>query len=206
MAFARIGLAILAAGAASRFGARKLTASLGKEMIGIIAAKQLANLDFSAKVAVCSPDDTALVAGFEALNFTPYLNNAPALGLSHSISIATQAFDLNAIDGLLICLADMPNITARHIMAMHSAFVSTGGMRTIASSCEGITMPPVLFARSDFGLLERLSGDQGARALLSAATVIEADSWVMADIDTREDLERISRLYRLSKVHGQDPS
>ena len=202
MACAKIALVMLAAGAASRFGRRKLEALLGGEMVGTITAKRLLPLNFVEKFVVCDPADTILIAGFDALGFVSLPNDQPALGLSHSISIAAQGADIADIDGLLICLADMPNVPLSHIQALLDAFDD----QIIASSCNGVAMPPALFPRSQFAALIALSGAEGARALLTHATTIEADAWSLADIDTREDLDEISRSYRPSKAHTPYPS
>ena len=202
MACAKIALAMLAAGAASRFGGRKLEALLGEEMVGIITANRLLSLNFVEKFVVCDPADTTLIAAFDALGFTQIPNDQPALGLSHSISIAAQAADIADVDALFICLADMPNVPVKHISAMVEAFDG----RTVASLCNGVAMPPALFPHSQFAALIALSGADGARALLTDATKIEADAWSLADIDTREDLDEISRSYRPSKAHTPYPS
>ena len=202
MACAKIALAILAAGAASRFGGRKLEALLGGEMVGTMTAKQLLSLNFTEKFAVCDPVDTALIAALDVLGFASLPNDQPALGLSHSISIAAQAADIADVDALLVCLADMPNVPLSHIQALLDAFDG----HIIASSCGGVAMPPALFPRSQFAALIALSGADGARALLTDATKIEADAWSLADIDTREDLDEISRSYQPSKAHTPYPS
>ena len=202
MACAKIALVMLAAGAASRFGGRKLEALLGEEMVGTITAKRLLLLKFIEKFVVCDPADAALIAAFDALGFVSLPNDQPALGLSHSISIAAQAVDIADVDALFICLADMPNVPLSHIQALLDAFDG----QIIASSCNGVAMPPALFPRSQFAALIALSGAEGARALLTYATTIEADAWSLADIDTREDLDEISRSYRPSKAHTPYPS
>ena len=199
---AKVALVMLAAGAASRFGGRKLEALLGEEMVGTITANQLLSLNFVEKFVVCSPADAALTAAFDVLGLTQIPNDQPSLGLSHSISIAAQAADIADVDALLICLADMPNVPLSHIQALLDAFDA----EIIASSCNGVAMPPALFPRSQFAALIALSGADGARALLTDATKIEADAWSMADIDTREDLDEISRSYRPSTTHTPYPS
>ena len=202
MVCAKVVLVMLAAGAASRFGGRKLEALLGEEMVGTITAKRLLSFNFVEKFVVCDPADTTLIAAFDALGFTQIPNDQPALGLSHSISITAQAADITNVDALLICLADMPNVPVKHISAMVEAFDG----RTVASLCNGVAMPPALFPRSQFAALIALSGADGARALLTDAVKIEADAWSLADIDTREDLDEISRSYRPSKAHTPYPS
>jgi molybdenum cofactor cytidylyltransferase len=197
-----IALAILAAGAALRFGGGKLEVVIAGEKVGLITACRLQPFAFGARYAICNPGDKALAEGFGALGFDLIANAQPDLGLGHSVSLAAQAADIAGMAGLLICLADMPNITLGHIEAMIAAF----GERTIASTTGSTAMPPALFPRSLFPTLITLTGDAGARTLLADAAKIEADGWTLADIDTREDLARISAGYQPPTAPSQDPS
>ena len=201
---ANIALAILAAGRGSRFGGRKLEAVIDDVMIGTMTAARLATLDFGARFVVANPAHTALIEAFVALGFTAIANDQPHAGLSRSVSLAAQAAQNGDADALLICLADMPNVPAQHITAMANAFGD--GTRVIASSVQRAAMPPVLFPRAHFARLAALSGSEGAKALLAGATLIEADAWSMADVDTVDDLAALTRLYRPSKARPQDPS
>jgi molybdenum cofactor cytidylyltransferase len=203
---ANIALAILAAGAASRFGGGKLEAPLGDDLVGLVTARRLAGVRFAAKVAICNPADRLLIKGFSTLGFAIIDNEDPAAGLSRSIALAAEAALALGVDGLMIALADMPNLTALHIYAMIDAFAADAEARSVATSCAGAISPPALFASRDFGALGALSGQEGAKAMLSRATLIEADAWIVADIDTRDDLIRISRSYQLSTKRCRDPS
>ncbi len=206
MTSANIALAILAAGTASRFGGGKLEARLGDDMVGVVAARRLAGVQFVTRLAICNPADARLVGAFAALGFTIIDNEDPAAGLSRSIALAAEAAFAYGADGLMIALADMPNVSVSHIDAMIDAFAADGNRRSVATSCAGAVSPPVLFAASDFAALIGLSGQAGAKAMLSRATLIEADAWAVADIDTRDDLARISRSYPPSTTQYPDPS
>ncbi len=186
-----ITLAILAAGRASRFGGRKLEAAIDGVMIGTMTAARLAGFDFSARLVVVDPAHIALINQFAALGFTAIANDQPDAGLSRSISLAAQAAQNSAADALLICLADMPNIPAENITAMLRAFGDAP--QVIASSVQGIAMPPALFPRAHFARLATLSGSDGAKPMLAGAMLIEADAWSMVDIDTVDDLTAFTR-------------
>lgn len=204
MGYGNITLAILAAGRASRFGGRKLEAVIDGAMIGTMTAARLTALDFGARLVVADPAHIALINQFKALGFKAIANDRPDAGLSRSVSLAAQAAQDGNADALLICLADMPNIPPEHIIAMVRAFGDAP--QVIASSVQGIAMPPALFPRTHFSRLAALSGGEGAKALLAGATLIEADAWSMADVDTVDDLAAITRSYWPSKVQPRDPS
>jgi molybdenum cofactor cytidylyltransferase len=204
MVCGNIALTMLAAGRGARFGGRKLEAMIDGAMIGTMTAARLSRLDFGVRFVVADPAHTALIAQFSALGFAPIANDQPDAGLSRSVSLAAQAALATNADGLLICLADMPNVSVAHITAMIDAFGDAP--RAIASSVQGVAMPPALFPKAHFPTLAMLSGDAGAKTLLADAMLIPADTWSMADVDTVEDLEALSRSYQPSKAQSQDPS
>ena len=187
MACANIALAVLAAGAASRFGGRKLEALLGEEVIGALTAKRLVSIDFIYKLAICNMVDRRLIQNLTALKFSIITNLNPADGMSASISLAAQAAKALPVEGLLIILADMPSVTVEHIEAMISAFKPP--MQTIASHHNGVAMPPALFPRAQFDALSKLSGPKGAQALLKNSLLIAANADDLIDIDTRDDFQ-----------------
>jgi molybdenum cofactor cytidylyltransferase len=203
MVCGNITFAMLAAGRGSRFGGRKLEVMIEGAMLGTLTANRLGAFDFGARVVVVDPAHTALIGAFAALGFKSVANDQSDLGLSHSVGLATKAAQENGADGLLICLADMPNISNGHIAAMLHAFADTP--RIIASSVQAIAMPPALFPGAHFATLTALSGGLGAKALLADAMLIEADPWSMLDVDTPEDLAVVSRSYPPAKAPCQDP-
>jgi hypothetical protein len=77
---------------------------------------------------------------------------------------------------------------------------SSGGTKSVAASLsvassDGLHVgPPALFGRGCFGELVALSGDAGARALLTQASLVEASSSELLDVDTAEDLARLRGL------------
>jgi molybdenum cofactor cytidylyltransferase len=88
-------------------------------------------------------------------------------------------------DALLICLGDMPAITAEHIGALLAAAAEAG---IAATEAAGVRGPPAVFARARFPQLIALSGDHGAKPLLEDAAVIPASRELVRDIDRPEDL------------------
>lgn len=204
MAQPNIALVLLAAGASSRFGGRKLECSLGGDMVGLVTARRLVALPFAARIAICNSADVRLAEGFKHLGFSIVANDDVTAGMSGSIALAAATAAKLEVDALLIVLADMPNISVSHIQAMID--IHRAGAGRVATICAGTISPPALFASADFAALGALSGQAGARAMLSRATLVEAEEWAVADIDTREDLARISRSYPPSTTLFPDPS
>jgi molybdenum cofactor cytidylyltransferase len=117
------------------------------------------------------------------------VNDRHAEGMGSSIATAVRAVS-HVADGILLMLADQPLITVSHLQALRDNW---GGAtdEIIATSFSNTMGPPVLFPRGAFDDLAALSGDKGARAILSDSrftvrTIQFEDAAV--DIDTPADL------------------
>ena len=103
-----------------------------------------------------------------------------------------------AADAAVVLLGDMPKLRAAQVAALIAAFKPAEDSAICVPSYRGKRGNPVLFARRYFPEIQTLSGDSGARALLSehAAAVTEVpvdDDAILHDIDTPEDLEALKR-------------
>jgi molybdenum cofactor cytidylyltransferase len=183
MAYAKIAVAMLAAGQGTRFGGDKLSADLGGVPLGLRAANMLSVLGFGWQFAICSASSAK---SFKQAGFTPVINYIPDAGQSQSLHLAVAAAGQTNADFLLVCLADMPFIDVSHISAIIKA---SEGQEGIIASTNGITaMPPALFPSSLWPALLKTKGDVGARAFLQSATLIYAPPQILVDIDTPQDL------------------
>jgi molybdenum cofactor cytidylyltransferase len=185
----QVALLVLAGGRSQRFGrADKLMADLNGLPLGLHLPQRLASRPWAARLAVASGD---LTASLSQLGFT-LVAPEPAGGMGDNIARGIKA--LPAVDGVLICLADMPFVTMQHIDNLLLAVTAT---HTIAvSEHEGQPSPPVLFEQSYFKSLAALSGDTGARDVLmahrSAVVRVPAAAETLIDIDTPDHLRKAS--------------
>ena len=96
--------------------------------------------------------------------------------------------------GALALLADMPGVTSAILDQLIAAFNRAPDRAAVAPVYQGRRGNPVLLGRRLFPRVALLKGDEGARRLLgSTGGVLEIavdEKSVLADIDTREDLER----------------
>jgi molybdenum cofactor cytidylyltransferase len=93
-----------------------------------------------------------------------------------------------ATDAVLVCLADMPRISAALIDRIIAA--SAPGS-IVVPTCRGAFGNPVIWDRAFFAELLALSGDRGGRGLLGRhaaliRTLDVGDDAVLADVDTPE--------------------
>ena len=89
----------------------------------------------------------------------------------------------------MILLGDMPRVCPGDINALIDAFA--GEASIVVPQFDGQRGNPVIIGRAHFPVLDKLTGDKGARELLSGSgvTLVEMDTdAVLRDIDTPEAL------------------
>lgn len=184
---------LLAAGSGSRFGGDKLLATLcdGRPLALAALAPLAAGVD--AVVAVVRPGDGALTSLFTDSGALVALCPAAADGIGASLSCGVREVQRRFPQalGALVALADMPWLASSTVARIAAAL--RGGAALAAPTYGGTRGHPVAIAARYFGELRALSGDEGARALLTAhAAEIELiavdDRGVLRDVDTRDDL------------------
>ncbi|ETI58986.1 MobA [Sphingobium sp. C100] len=186
----RIAAVLLAAGTSSRFGEDdKLMADLRGKPLVAHTLETVASMAFAELVAVTRPIDQAPVIHrkLDRRGFTILVNDRPAEGISGSIIRAVEhVMPINRIRGILICLADMPDVPQSHY---NHICLAAEDIRSVVASTDGFSSsPPAFIGRKHFPELLALKGDQGARALLSHGLQIETTGAILRDIDTPDDL------------------
>ena len=181
---------LLAAGKGRRFGSNKLEAMLGDDMLGLHAARTLAGIGCNDLFAVHDPAHAKLASGLQSQGFSLLDNDIPHAGLSHSLALAALAATATEADAMLVCLADMPSVTTRHLLALIGAHRQHPD-RIIASATATQRLPPALFPRAAWPMLGTLTGDVGARQFLNLAIAVQTPAAELIDIDRRDDLARL---------------
>jgi len=183
----RIAALILAAGLSTRFGGDKLLhAHAGKPLAAHIA-DTLAAMPLTWRIAIVPPAPSPRRELFAEHRFELVTNPDPHHGMGASLALGAQrATELDA-EALLVCLADMPNITAAHLMALLAAGENSDAVATRFDDTRG---PPVLFARRLFSDLAAVTGDHGAKHLLANAALVAAPPGLARDFDTSADFNR----------------
>jgi molybdenum cofactor cytidylyltransferase len=186
----RIAAVLLAAGLSSRFGEEdKLMADLRGKPVIQHTLETVASMAFAELIAVVRPIDHAPVIHrkLDRRGYTLVINDQPDEGIAGSIRRAVQhVMPLRKCRGILICLADMPDVPQVHYNRL---CVAAEDIRSVVASTDGFfSSPPAFIGRKHFPELLALRGDQGARGLLSRGLQIETSGAVLRDIDTPEDL------------------
>jgi molybdenum cofactor cytidylyltransferase len=189
----RVAGLLLAAGQGTRFGGGKLDADCAGQPLGLHAAKALAAAATGGIFAVTSAKQTPFSDALAGLGYALIINDAPERGLAHSIATGAVPIAESEADAMLITLADMPHVTTAHLAALIAEYARDP--RIIGTSHGSIRTPPAIFPRASFVELLALTGDAGARHLLSTADHLAVPSDALEDVDTQQELRTaINRL------------
>ena len=188
---------ILAAGQAARYRAAggmeasKLVADVGgMPMVRHVAIAALASTARPVLV-VTGHAQREVASALVGLAVQLVHNPDFVTGMASSLKAGVAALPLGA-PGAVILLADMPSVQAALIDRLAQALASRADAIAAVPVFAGKRGNPVALAASLFAAVGKLSGDEGARKLLTdAARVVEVaveDACVTLDIDTPEAL------------------
>lgn len=185
----KVAALILAGGQSRRMGElNKLLAEIdGRAMVRHVVDHVLES----------GADPVVVVTGHEADRIRGALGGCPvtfaenpdfADGLSTSLKTGLAALPAET-DGAIVCLADMPKVSAAILDRMITAFDPVEGRAIIVPTRRGKRGNPVLFARRFFEEMGTVSGDVGARHIIGehdevVAEVEVEDESVLLDVDT----------------------
>ncbi len=192
----KIAALLLAAGSSRRMGKENklLTNIDGTTMVARVAAQITASKAESTIVVTGHEADTVKTALEDMA--TSFVHNPDYLsGLSTSLKTGLKALPDN-IDGVIVCLGDMPLLKAEHIDQLIQAFDPIEG-RSICVPIHGRKRGnPVLWGRQYIAEILAVTGDIGARHLLEEhadqvfEVSVDADG-VLFDVDTPERLAEL---------------
>ncbi len=179
---------VLAAGTSSRFGRTKQLIEIeGKSLVQ------------HAVDAAAALDEVIVVVGHDAERVTHAVHGARIVtnpnyeaGQSTSLVAGLRSADPRCAAAIVL-LADQPHITASHVRALADAFASSGSpiVRLRFRNGPG----PALLARGVWPLVETMTGDIGARALIEQHPEliqdVAIDEDAPPDVDTPDDLRAV---------------
>jgi CTP:molybdopterin cytidylyltransferase MocA len=149
-------------------------------------------------VVVAADDDGARKLT-ENAGLEPIINDAPHLGLSHSVRLGLSALESHPkqeVQAGLIFLGDQPMVRLAVVKALITAWLSRSGpiVRPRYQGSPHVPGHPTLLDRSTWPLARQLEGDSGFARLLATAAV---DTFLLdvpgdnPDVDTPADLHAL---------------
>jgi len=188
----RIAALLLAAGRSSRMGANKMLAEIDGRPMVARTAQRLLSSRARPIIAVLGNQADEVDAALGKLPIERVKNPDFAEGLATSLIRGLAALPAD-IDGVVVCLGDMPLIAGRDLDRLIAAFNPLEGRAIVVPTRHGRRGNPVLWSRQFFAEMMALSGDSGARRLIDEhadlVAEVEMDSdAIFIDIDTPQAL------------------
>ena len=117
-------------------------------------------------------------------------------GISTSIAAGLSSLPVD-VEGALICLGDMPAVSAEVLDRIIAAFEPGQGAEVCVPTYRGKRGNPVLWSRRFFAEICRIRGDAGARHLIGEHSEVVRevpidDASILLDVDSPEALARVS--------------
>jgi molybdenum cofactor cytidylyltransferase len=184
---------VLAAGRSTRMGGpNKLTEEINGRPLVRIATEQVLASRAKPVIVVTGHQRERVERALAGLPVTFVHNPNFAEGLSTSLKTGIAAMPA-AADGAIVCLGDMPQVSAALIDRLIGAFDPARGALVVIPTIAGKRGNPVLWSRRFFPDLLSVEGDVGARHLIAgyAEAVAEVpieDHAALTDVDTPEAL------------------
>ena len=189
-----VSACVLAAGTSTRFGETKLVQNLhGKPLVqhALLASQGACE---GRVTLVVGHDEAAVIAATSGHSDNVIVNHDHQQGIGTSISAGVGECRDGA-DAILIVLADQPLVTSAHLSELIDHW-SGADDEIIASTFDGVVGPPILFPKKAFDALCELSGDTGAKKILSNDEFhVRSIDFPPAgmDVDTPEDLRKLDQ-------------
>ena len=187
---------VLAAGRSTRMGGpNKLLAEINGRPLVRIAAEEALKSQARPVIVVTGHQRERVEAALAGLDVVLAHNPDFADGLSTSLKAGIAAVPADA-DGAIVRLGDMPQVDAKLIDRLLSAFDPEEGALVVVPTIDGKRGNPVVWSRRFFPELAALDGDTGARHLIAsypeAVTEVPlTGNAALVDVDTPDVLKAV---------------
>jgi len=202
------GLVLLAAGASTRMGRPKQLLPMygNRPLLRHVAESALAG-PVSPVIVVLGANATEVAPCLAGLPLQIVINAEWVEGMGASLRCGMEALIATSpsIQSVIVALADQPDLPTGHLARLIETQHNTG-QPIVASECEGVRGPPVLFTAKYFRSMRALRGDAGARVLLKthAEDVTTVPLAATRDLDTPTDYAKYLELNAPRVVADKD--
>jgi molybdenum cofactor cytidylyltransferase len=192
----RVGAIVLAAGRSTRMGGpNKLMAEVGGRPLLRIAAEEALASRARPVIVVTGHQRERVETALLGLDVKFVHNPEFAQGLSTSLKAGLAAIPPE-LNGVIVCLGDMPQVRAAMMDQLIAAFDPERGALVVVPTINGERGNPVVWSRRFFPDLMALEGDIGARNLIARypEALVEvplSGKAALIDVDTPEALKLV---------------
>ena len=184
-----IGGLVLAAGAATRFGAPKQLADLDGVPLLEHSVRAMTASPVGRVVVVLGSGADEIVASVNLHGAEPRVCSRWEEGQAASLACGLAA--LESCEAVVVTLGDQPRMSPD---AIRRVIAGRNGASAVRATYNGEPGHPVLLERKLFAPLRNVSGDKGARNLLMSVQVLDLpcdDLGGGEDVDTRAELDAL---------------
>ncbi|OMF95179.1 NTP transferase domain-containing protein [Paenibacillus sp. FSL R7-0273] len=189
------GIYLAAAGHGRRAGASKDSPKLRPEVTAeSVAVSEIEQCALDPLVVVVRADDNLewLPPALEQSSRRTETCLTAHLGLSFSLRCGLNAILPVQPDAVVVAHAGQTFITASLVNRLKDVYMQNPELDYVASTNKGMAMPPALFSRRLFTVLQGLDGEKGAAEIMYSSeykgAVLEPDpARLFMDMDTRFD-------------------
>ena len=190
---AALGLVVLAAGRASRMGEggrHKLLAEFEGEPLVRRSVRQAIEADIGPVTVITGHRSAEVAAALSGFPVEVAENTDFASGMASSLKTGLAAVEAKGLPGMMVLLADMPDVSSGDITALARAYAKSGGKAIVRAVSDGQRGNPVILPAATFEALKALEGDIGARPVIESAGLavidVEIGPAARLDVDTPE--------------------
>ena len=187
----RFAAIILAAGESKRFGSEnKLLHSLEGVPLVARVTRAFEAPGIVRRVVVLGYEAERVVGALSGQDLDFVVNEVFAKGMGTSVAAGAGALEDDSVDGVLLCVGDLPLLEGSVVQKVCSAFEERDGRSVVVPAFREAPGHPVCVPASLLPELRRLKGDEGARRVirkcgLPVVTIEMEDEKCVEDLDTQ---------------------
>ena len=188
----RVAAIVLAAGSSRRMGTNKLLLPLEGEPLVRRSVRRCLAADFDRVVVVLGHEAPRVRTALDGLSCEIVENADHAHGVGTSIRAGVVSV-ADAVDAVVMVLADMPYVTTDMLRTVTSWYRATRPP-VVVSEYGGVQAPPTLYDRALFTRLLAIADDSGGKAvaqqLADLRVTVAFPESARRDLDATADYER----------------
>jgi molybdenum cofactor cytidylyltransferase len=195
----RVVAVVLAAGLGRRMGGSKMLAEFNGKPLVVATVENVQASGVDEVIVVTGHECETVAAALAPYKVRLVYNPDYASGMASSLRVGIAAAP--GAEAIVICLGDMPGVSADVIDRLIAAFNPMEHRSIVVPTFKGQFGNPVLWGAEHFSRLKTMQGDKGARHLIgelkSEATEVATDeAGVVTDADTPEALAALQTMPR----------